>query len=641
MALRRILTGWLPLSACLLVPGYIAAQPPQFTIQDVGTLPNLPSCNGTSLSQSGNVVGYCTSQLGQNLLLSTQTPHVFLYSNGAMTDLNATSPPMAFPTGVNDSGVVVGGALLIDLQGETATASPFIYENGAVQPISGATETLLPLGLNNAGQVVGTSIEVMGNSLNLFINSKAYLDPLSGGTLTQLVAPGSGGSVAAFGINANGVVAGATLGQNATDVTPLLWQSLTPQALPLLAGYPQEVATSVNDSGVAVGTAFNVNFSVFSDPTATAHAVLFNNGAVTDLGVLTHDVSSQAMSINNSGSVVGFSSSKPPDFTLHLAAYVDAPENYYHAFIYSGGKMYDLTQQTVNGAGWQLSFATQINNAGQIVGTGLYEGPDGVTVQRAFLLTPLAGPAIGNIVGAGFSTPAVTGISPNGVFTIFGSDLANTTQGVGEIVANQLPTNLAGSCVQSGTTKWSLYYASPGQINALAGPLPASGTVPVTVVLNCGTDNEVTSTAMNVPVAAVTPEFLYFLENANGDNPVAAVDDTTNVYAGPPGLTSGATFAPVHAADLVTAYGVGWGATTSSDPIGTLASAAATITSSYSLTLGGMPAKVSYIGLSGDAAGLYQVNFTVPTGLAAGNQALVLTVDGVSTTSNAFITVAN
>jgi uncharacterized protein (TIGR03437 family) len=163
----------------------------------------------------------------------------------------------------------------------------------------------------------------------------------------------------------------------------------------------------------------------------------------------------------------------------------------------------------------------------------------------------------------------------------------------------------------------------------------------VSVVTNCGTANEVTSAAMNVPVAAVAPEFLYFVENSNGNNPVAAVDDTTNVYVGSPGLISGATFAPVHAADVITAYGVGWGVTTSNDPIGTLASGAAKITSSYSLTLGGMLANVSYIGLSPGSAGLYQVNFTVPAGVAPGNQALVLTVDGVSTTSNAFITVAN
>jgi uncharacterized protein (TIGR03437 family) len=641
MALRQFLTGFLPLSACLLAPGYLVAQAPQFTIQDLGTLPNLPSCNGTALSQSGNVVGYCTSQLGQNLLLASQVTHVFLYSKGVMTDLNVTAPPKAFPTGVNDSGVVVGGGLLVDFLGESATASPFIYQNGAIQPLSGPIAALLPLGLNNADQMIGTSIQVSGGSLNFFIDSKAYLDPLSGGTLTQLVAPFSGGAAAAFGINANGVVAGSTVGQNATNVSPLLWQNLVPQALPLLTGYPQGIATSVNDSGVAAGIAFDLNFSVLTDSGATAHAVIFNNGSVTDLGVLPNNVSSLAMSINNSGSVVGFSSSKPPDYTLHLAAYVDPPENNYHAFIYSGGKMYDLTRQLVNGAGWQLSFAAQINNAGQIVGTGLFEGSDGVTVQRAFLLTPLAGPSITTIVGAGFSTPAVTSISPNGVFTIFGNDLANTSQGLGQIVANQLPTNLAGTCVESGPTKWNLYYASSGQINALAGPLPASGTVPVTVVLNCGTANEVISAATNVPVAAVAPEFLYFLENSNGDNPVAAVDDTTNVYAGPSGLISGATFAPVHAADVVTAYGVGWGATTSSDPIGTLASGAAKITSSYSLTLGGTPVEVSYIGLSPGSAGLYQLNFTVPSGLAAGNQPLVLTIDGVNTTSNAFIAVAN
>ena len=171
--------------------------------------------------------------------------------------------------------------------------------------------------------------------------------------------------------------------------------------------------------------------------------------------------------------------------------------------------------------------------------------------------------------------------------------------------------------------------------------LPASGTVPVTVVLNCGTANEETSASMNVPVAAVSPEFLYFLENSDGNNPVVAVDDTTYTYAGSPGLISGATFAPVHAGDVVTAYGVGWGPTTSPDPIGTLASGAAKITSSYSVTLGGMPVEVLYIGLSANSAGLYQLNFTVPSGLAAGNQPLVLTVDDVNTTSNAFIPVGN
>ena len=63
------------------------------------------------LSESGDVVGYCTVHTNQNLLLSAPATHVFLYSNGVMTDLNVTLPPTAFPTAVNDAGVVVGGAL--------------------------------------------------------------------------------------------------------------------------------------------------------------------------------------------------------------------------------------------------------------------------------------------------------------------------------------------------------------------------------------------------------------------------------------------------------------------------------------------------------------------------------------------------
>ncbi len=644
MAVNEIFARLLALFVWMLAPGYVAAQTPQFTIQDLGTLPNLPACNATALSQSGNVVGYCTSATAQNLLLNAPTTHVFLYSNGVMTDLNITTPPSAFPTAVNDSGTVVGGDVMLNLLSESATASPFIYENGASQSILGSLQSLLPLGLNNAGQMVGTSIQVNTSSLNFFINSKAFLDPLASGVPTQLTV--AGGTSAAFGINTSGVIAGASGQPNLTGVTPLLWQKLVPQALPLLSGFEQEIATSVNDSGVAAGTAFEINFSELTDLTASAHAVLFNNGSVTDLGVLPLDASSMALSINSSGSVVGFSSSKPPDFTLHLAAYLYPPANNYHAFFYSNGTMYNLNDLLVNGSGWQLSFATQINNAGQIVGSGLFQGPDGGNVQHAFLLTPVSGPNVTAIVGAAFSTPAVSSISANGIFTIFGNNLASTPQGLGMLVGNQIPTDLGGICVESAGTRWGLFYVSSGQINALAGQLPASGTVPVTVVTNCGAANQVSSAAVNVPVAAVAPEFLYFLENANGQNPVAALQAAdgsspkgTNV--GTPGLISGVNFAPAHPGDILTAYGVGWGATTSSDSIGTLASGAAQLTSSYSLTLGGNPLVPSYIGLSPGSAGLYQVNFTVPMGLAAGNQALVLTVDRVSTTTNAFITLGN
>lgn len=141
MPLKDVLGSLVSFAGCLLAAGVAVAQTPQFTIQDLGTLPNLPSCNATALSQAGNVAGYCTAMLGQNLLSSTTATHVFLYSKGSMTDLNITYPPTgAVPTGVNDSGVVVGGALNISIQDSTGSATPFIYQNGGLSPSQGRSK---------------------------------------------------------------------------------------------------------------------------------------------------------------------------------------------------------------------------------------------------------------------------------------------------------------------------------------------------------------------------------------------------------------------------------------------------------------------------------------------------------------------
>ena len=160
--------------------------------------------------------------------------------------------------------------------------------------------------------------------------------------------------------------------------------------------------------------------------------------------------------------------------------------------------------------------------------------------------------------------------------------------------------------------------------------LPASGTVPVTVVTGCGTANEVAPAAFNVPVAASRPSFSTSSRMPTANR--AAIRppwSSTGAYVGPPGLISGATFAPAHAGDVLTAFGVGWGPTTSSDPIGTIASAARKLTSTYTLTLGGMPVATYYMrDYRPRIAGLYQINFTVPAGVSPGNQPLVLTVNG-------------
>jgi uncharacterized protein (TIGR03437 family) len=309
--------------------------------------------------------------------------------------------------------------------------------------------------------------------------------------------------------------------------------------------------------------------------------------------------------------------------------------------LYIGGKVYDLNTLVDGASGWALMYASGINDSGQIAGTGTLNG-----VQRAFLLTPeppAPTPAISGVVGAGLSQPAVTTLSENGLFTIFGSNLAatGTARQVGavDLVNNALPTNLAQTCVEIGGTRIPVTYVSPGQINAVAASLPASGTVAVTVLTGCETAGEVTTAAVNVPVASEAPEFLYFTTTKTGANPVAAVDASTNVYVGPAGLLAGATFAPAKAGDVLTIYAIGFGETTPAITPGTLAAGAATVEGQVSVTIGGAPAKVFYAGVSPGFAGLYQVNLTVPDGLASGNQSMVITVNGVSSPAGAYVAI--
>ncbi|HUA22001.1 MAG TPA: hypothetical protein VMB25_24825 [Bryobacteraceae bacterium] len=656
------------LAAGLLLAASAFAQTPTFMVQDLGSLNNssqtpLPDCSATAISQSGNVVGWCAPTPNYTLIgnMGAGSPSVdaFLYINGGIQDLNLTSSmfPTPIPTAVNDSGIVAGAYLNIDL--ETGTSdTPFVVESdGSSQILEGTVQALLPFSLNNAGQIAGTRLQ-MSSGFNFFRYSQALLTTLSGGKPT-ILSPVSGilgtPTAAAFGMSPAGTwVAGASIGPGATSIQATLWQGQTPQGLQALANYSQSIATAVNDSGMAAGIAFDMNLDTDMSGAvsgADAHAVVFTIGikpSVTDLGTLSGDKSSMALGINNSGWVVGYSNRQAPPLGLNLAPLLTYATANDRAFLAINGVMYDLNQLTSNLGAWQLCYAVGVNNAGQIVGTGLLDGQ-----QRAFLLTPAVAtppPQINSAVGAANSVPPVTSISTNSLFTLYGTSFA--PQSVSHAVTQQdllnngttLPTNLASTCVESNGTPWPLLYVSATQINALAPNIPASGTVPLTVVANCGTGNDVTSATYNATVAAAAPEFLYFVDNVNGQDPVAAIENATGAYVGTPNLLPGSTFAPAHPGDVLAAFGVGWGATNSTDPIGTLATAAASVIGNYSLTVGGQDAKVLYAGLTPGFAGLYQVDFVVPSlpsgsGPGPFNQALVLTVNGVTTPTGGYITV--
>jgi probable HAF family extracellular repeat protein len=104
----------------------------------------------------------------------------------------------------------------------------------------------------------------------------------------------------------------------------------------------------------------------------TYQAWRFDGSNYTFLGTL-GGATSGSSAINLNGEVVGVS--RTADISRH-------------AFVYTGGQMFDLNALIPPESGWTLIEATGINNQGQIVATGT--DPAGLT--HAFLLTPVRSP---------------------------------------------------------------------------------------------------------------------------------------------------------------------------------------------------------------------------------------------------------
>jgi uncharacterized protein (TIGR03437 family) len=262
-----------------------------------------------------------------------------------------------------------------------------------------------------------------------------------------------------------------------------------------------------------------------------------------------------------------------------------------------------------------------------------------------FTLTALASnsPSIasGGITSAGLSNPQVKTLSPNAIATIFGTNFAPTgTASRAGLVNGKLPTNLTGVCVEFGTVRAPIFAVYPTQIN-LQVPAVTPGNIPVQVIADCDTKQAVASPPVSVPAQATAPEFFYFTTSGSGGNPIAAINAVNGGYVGAPGLISGATFTPAKPGDYLTLFATGFGATNPPFAPGVLPSGSAPVTAPVSITFGGVtlgPSDILYVGLS-QFAGLYQVNIQVPAGVADGDQPLVITVGGVASPANAFITI--
>jgi uncharacterized protein (TIGR03437 family) len=222
------------------------------------------------------------------------------------------------------------------------------------------------------------------------------------------------------------------------------------------------------------------------------------------------------------------------------------------------------------------------------------------------------------------------GFSQGSWVTITGVNLAGTTRiwTSADFNGPNLPTSLSQVSVTIDGKPAYVYFISPTQINVLAPADTAVGNVPVQVTYSGQTSN----TLMAAESAFSSALFMF---SPQGGKYVAAVRASDGQYIGPTTLYPGLTI-PANVGDTLELYGTGFGPTNPTTNFGQTFTGAPVTTNTVTATIGGVTATVGFAGLV--APGEYQFNIVVPN-VPAGDNLVVLKVNGLTSQGNAYLTV--
>jgi probable HAF family extracellular repeat protein len=264
----------------------------------------------------------------------------------------------------------------------------------ALLSVTGSASAATNYAITDLGTLFGGSDQAYGINADGLVagisGSRAVL--YGGGTVTNLGTLPGGTTSVGLGINNAGQVIGYSNTSGATR--GFIYTGGVMTSLGSLTG-GSSFAYGINDSSQVVGGSVAANGSL--------HAVLYGaGGAPTDIGTL-GGVESFARAINNSGQITGSSTISPSGGSST------------HAFLYSGGVMTDLGT-LFGGAGNSIGY--DINASGQVVGRSgnafLYGG--GVMTDLGILSGGTGGSSAaygindsGQVVGASY----LTGLAPD------------------------------------------------------------------------------------------------------------------------------------------------------------------------------------------------------------------------------------
>lgn len=323
---------------------------------------------------------------------------------------------------INDAGQIVGSMQYSELffgppAGyviSSASLSTALAEPEVVRP---SLDLTVPTGINSSGRVVGWALYDAG-SPGQFVTAFVWGNgpTLEFGHRSQLNAINdSGVAVGSYGQPTNpSRPAAATYGARAITASASGTITNLDTRLPADLGTSRDIlseGTAINASGVVVGSRLQVLGGA-------RHAFRHTGGDFEDLGTL-GGTNSIARDINADGVIVG---------DAQLA------DGSTHAFRHAAGAMIDLNTVLPSGSGWELLSANAINNRGEIVGQGRYQGQlHAYKLTFAGLVNPpgiSAQPEGGRLAfGASLTlTVSATGVTPFAYqWTLNGTNIANAT----------------------------------------------------------------------------------------------------------------------------------------------------------------------------------------------------------------------
>ena len=275
---------------------------------------------GADINASGDIAVVITHE-------TMRLPYAAVWRNGVLFPLPVENW-IAYPSAINDAGVVVGiTGLPVVWGGEPGDESPapqrwlaVLWSKDCSYRILGALGeeySSQALDMNNRGQVVGTSWPTI---------------PPSEGPRTSRPVLFENGHVIDLGL---------------------------PPGTDALTGE----AVAINDRGQIVVNCLTVDYSI--------RVYIYSHGEFKDIGRLPTQYYVSGTDINNSGDVVGSAQVRSDEYGIE------------HGFLYTNGQLYDLNDIADLPPGCILWTADGINDRGEIIGFAL-----GNFNYQGFRLTP-------------------------------------------------------------------------------------------------------------------------------------------------------------------------------------------------------------------------------------------------------------